>query len=99
MARTALLFGCILGAGSGLLASVPDALGVKIVMMSIGALAGVAISGAFSRLRRRKPPEHDPFVERTFPAHDPALTHWRDTGEIYPMPGHPDPEGGRHERP
>lgn len=50
MRKLALLIGVILGAGVGLLASLTDGIGLKIVMMSIGAIAGAAIGGAISRI-------------------------------------------------
>lgn len=99
MRKLLLLIGMILGAAVGLFASLTGGIGVKIVMMSIGAVAGAAIGGALSRVGKRSVLRHDANVESTFPAHDPALTYWRDKGEIYPMPGHPDPEAARREHP
>src|SRR5688500_8370910 len=100
MTRNALLLvGMALGATIGLLASLGDSTGLKIVMMAIGATAGAAIGGALSRVAKRTALHRDSIPEMDFSPHDRMRTYWRDQGEIYPMPGHPDPEGARREAP
>ncbi len=102
MRKVALFVGLALGAGVGLLTSLTDGIGLKIVMMSIGAVVGAAIGGAMSRIGNRN---HKPMVRRdSIPgvgvsSEDPMRNYWLDKGEIYPMPGHPDPEGARREPP
>jgi len=87
----------VLGAVLGLLSSLTDGIGVKIVMMSIGAIAGAAIGGALSTTVKRRPvlPESIPRAGSFFD--EQMRNHWRDKGEIYPMPGHPEPEAVRGE--
>lgn len=97
MRKGILLVGLILGACVGLLASLTDGTGVKIVMMSIGAVAGAAIGGAFSKTGRRKPIQPDSIPGMGSFFDEQMRNYWRDKGEIYPMPGHPDPEGARGE--
>ena len=100
MTKNALLVvGMALGAIVGLLASLGDSSGLKIVMMAIGGTAGAAIGGALSRIGKRAALRRDSVPETDFPSHDRMRTFWRDKGEIYPMPGHPDPEGARREAP
>jgi hypothetical protein len=95
MRKIALFIGLVLGACVGLLASLSDGIGIKIVMMSIGAVAGAAIGGALSKTGKRKPvlPDSIPGTGSFFD--EQMRNYWRDKGEIYPMPGHPDPEAAR----
>lgn len=90
------LVGILIGSLIGLFTTISDELGLKIVMISIGALAGAAVGMAISRMRRqeKKSKLNRVFFPGTelFPG-DRASTYWRDKGRIYPMPGHPDPEG------
>jgi len=90
-----LYLGVVLGAALGLLSSLTDGIGAKIVMMSIGAVAGAAIGGALSQIAKRKGFRRDSTPELGFSAEEHARNYWRDNGEIYPMPGHPDPKGAR----
>lgn len=94
-----LLIGMALGAIVGLLSSLGDSTGLKIVMIAIGGIAGAAIGGALSRVGKRTAHQRDSFPEIGFSPDDRMKTYWRDKGEIYPMPGHPDPEGARREVP
>lgn len=96
MKKTPIFVGMTLGAIAGLFAAIPDGLGLKIVMMSIGAVAGTAVGGAISRIgeRGRKIPlQKDSIPGVGLSSEDRMKTYWRDKGKIYPMPGHPDPEG------
>ena len=98
MIRSALvLVGIALGAIAGLLSALGDSTGVKIVMMAIGATAGAAIGGALSRVGKRRPLQRDSVPETGVFPDDRMKMYWRDKGDIYPMPGHPDPEGARRE--
>ena len=100
MIRNALLLvGILLGAIVGLLSSLADGTALKIVMMVIGAIAGGAIGGALSRIGNRTALHRNSIPEMGFSPDDRMKTYWRDKGEIYPMPGHPDPEGARREAP
>ena len=92
-----MLLGLVFGAVLGVLSALTDGLGLKIVMTSIGAVAGAAIGGALLTKRKRQPPRPDLISEAGFSAEEHARNYWRDKGEIYPMPGHPDPEGARGE--
>ena len=103
MRKVALFVGPVLGAGVGLLTSLTDGIGLKIVMMLIGAVAGAAIGGAISRIGRKRnhesPVQRDSIPGVGFSSEDPMKNYWLDRGEIYPMPGHPDPEGARRDHP
>ena len=95
-----LLVGLMLGAAVGLLASLTDGIGLKIVMMAIGALGGMAVGGALSRIGKKDAGpllRSDSILALRFSLDDQLRTYWRDKGQIYPMPGHPDPEGVRRD--
>jgi hypothetical protein len=96
MKKLSIVIGAAFGAAIGLFTSIPDGLGLKIVMMSIGAVAGIAIGGAFSRIgskEAQRPSRNDSVPPIGFPPEEQMNTYWRDNGKIYPMQGHPDPEG------
>ena len=96
MKKFPILAGMALGAILGLMTSIPDSSGLKIVMMSIGALAGIAVGGAISRMLSKGPSmplRKDSGSNIGFSPEERMSTYWRDKGKIYPMPGHPDPEG------
>ena len=97
MRKGILVIGLILGACVGLLTTLTDGIGLKLVMVSIGAIAGAAIGGALSKTGKRKPvlPDSIPGTGSFFD--EQMRNYWRDKGEIYPMPGHPDPEAARGE--
>jgi hypothetical protein len=99
MRKVALSAGLVLGAGIGLLASLTDSIGLKIVMMSIGAVAGAAIGGAIARIGSRRPPLEDLDVSYglgTSPD-DRVRNFWRDKGKVVPFSGAPGPQGTRHD--
>lgn len=96
MKKLPLWGGMAVGALIGLFTSIPDGVGLKIVMMSIGALAGAAVGAAISRTgeRSHKMPFHKDSIPGVgFSPEERMRTYWRDKGKIYPMLGHPDPEG------
>ena len=97
MRKLPLIIGIIIGAAVGLLTSITDGVGVRIVMMSIGAVVGAAIGGAFSKIKRRQPVRPDSIPGMGSFSEEQMRNYWRDKGEIYPAPGHPDPEGARGE--
>lgn len=100
MRKGALLVGLMLGAAVGLLASLTDGVGLKIVMMAIGAVGGIAVGGALSRIGKKDtgpPLRSDSIPGLRFSLDYEMTTYWRDIGKIYPMPGHPDPEGVRRD--
>ena len=90
-----LIIGLVLGAALGLLSSLGDGAGLQIVMMVIGAIAGAAIGGALSMTGRRKPVEPESMPGTGSFSEEQMRNYWRDKGEVYPVPGHPDPEGAR----
>lgn len=98
MSKFILLIGIVLGAGIGLLASIGDGVGLKIVMISIGTVAGVAIGGAIGRRTERRPfnGEEESYGLGTSPD-DRLRNFWRDKGKLVPFSGPPDPEGTRHD--
>ena len=97
MRRISVVYGLLIGAAGGLLSSISDELSLKIVMTLVGALIGVAFGGAIGRLkiRRNSIPgnvrHQDDFADQL------ESGYWRHKGSIYPIPGHPDPDGIRHE--
>ena len=100
MGKVALIVGLMLGAAVGLLASLTDGIGLKIVMMAIGAVGGIAVGGALSRIGKKDAGpslRSDSIPGLGFSSEDQMRTYWRDKGKSYPMPGHPDPEGVRRD--
>jgi len=96
MKKSAMWIGIAIGALIGLFTSIPDGLGLKSVMMSIGGLVGVAVGSAISRLGgriRNMPFRQDSTPGVGFSQDERMRTYWRDKGKIYPMSGHSDPEG------
>ncbi len=96
MKKLLIFGGMVTGSLVGLFTSLPDAVGLKIVMISIGALAGTAVGLAISRIGGRShmtPLQKDPIPGVGFSPEERMRTYWRDKGKIYPMSGHPDPEG------
>ncbi len=96
--KVALFVGLVLGAGAGALASLTDGFGLKIVMILLGALVGAAIAGGLSRIgTRQRANAGDLSSDVAFSSNEQMRSYWRDKGNIYPMPGHPDPEGARRD--
>ena len=100
MRKVGVVLGLLLGASAGLLASLTDDTGLKIVMMSIGAIAGAAVGGAIARIGNREQRPLDEAEESyglgTSPE-DRVKNFWRDKGKLVPFSGPPDPQGTRHD--
>ena len=92
MRRAIFILFVAFGAGLGLIASLDDALGLKVVMMCIGALAGTAIGGAISMHGRtpggRSSIDDDSTGLGTLEA-DRMSNHWLDRGRPTASPGLP----------
>lgn len=89
----------MLGAAIGLLSSLTDSIGLKIVMMSIGALAGAAVGGAIGRIgTKRLPLDHaeESYGLGTSPE-DRMRNFWRDKGKLVPFSGPPESQGTRRD--
>ena len=100
MKKTPIFVGMALGASVGLFTAIPDSLGLKIVMMSIGAVAGAAIGGVFSRSGKNSTMatrEADNSYGLGASAEDRMNNFWRDKGKVVPFSGPPDPEGNSHD--
>jgi hypothetical protein len=96
MNKLPVFLGLAVGAVIGLTASITSGLGLKIVMTGFGALVGTAIGGAISQTGKgshKLPIQQDSIPGMGFSPEERLRTYWRDKGKIYPMPGHPDPEG------
>ena len=95
------IFACaILGAGVGLFASFTDSIGLKIVMMTMGAIPGSIIGGVILGISRKsRTLTHRLSINEIpgigFSPEEQMKNYWRDKGEIFPMQGHPDPEAVR----
>jgi hypothetical protein len=95
------IFVCIvLGSSIGLFATIPEGIGLKIVMMSIGAIAGAAIGGAIARFRNSKGAsplkrETDAFIGLGVEPEDLMHNYWRDKGRL-PLTDPLEPERGDH---
>lgn len=100
MKKTPIFVGMTLGAIAGLFTSLPNGLGLKIVMMSIGVVAGAAIGGALSRpgkMNTMATREADDSYGLGASAEDRMRNFWRDKGKVVPFSGPPDPEGTSHD--
>ena len=99
MKKFPLIIGMVIGAFVGLLTSMPDGLGLKVVMMSIGAVAGIAIGGAFCKTgknSRRVMREVDDSYGQGTSAEDRVRNFWRDKGKV-PFSGSANIEGSTHD--
>lgn len=91
--------GTTVGALIGLFTSIPDSLGVKIGMMLIGALVGVAVGGAISQFGkndRARRTGGDTLAGLGVTPDDMAQNYWRDKGRP-PLTSELQPEHGRHQ--
>lgn len=90
----------VAGAAAGLIAALPDEWGLRIVMMTIGAIAGAAIGGAVSRIVADGSAAPDvgrdvlPGLGTT--GDDLVETYWRDKGRPQ-LTSALEPEHGRHQ--
>lgn len=90
--RTFILIGfVVLGAALGLFSAMNESFGVRIVMATIGALVGVAIGGALSRVGRRAL-DASPMADLTETTEDGVSNYWLDHGRLTAAPGLPDPD-------
>ena len=100
MRKTPIVVGMVIGAIAGLLTSLPDGVGLQIVMMSVGAVAGAPIGGAFSRLgkkRRTALPEDDESFGLGTSPRDRMRNFWRDKGRTVRFTEPTDFGGTRHD--
>ncbi|MCU6435353.1 hypothetical protein LPB67_16370 [Undibacterium sp. Jales W-56] len=101
MKKTPLFLGIAVGAGIGLFATIPEGIGVKIVMMLIGAIAGTAIGGAVGQIGEHKghrikhDDDDDAFVGLGVTPADLLHNYWRDKGRL-PLTEPPEPEQDDH---
>lgn len=96
MKKLPVLVGATVGAFIGLFTSISDGTGLKIVMMFFGALAGTAVGAAIWRTGKSSHKisfQRDSIPGVGFSPEEQLRTYWRDKGKIYPMSGHPDPDG------
>jgi hypothetical protein len=87
------------GALIGLLASIPDGWGVKIGMILLGSLVGVAIGGAIARIGKRAQStryDEDALAGLGVSPEDIARNYWRDKGRP-PLTSSLKPELGSHQ--
>ena len=68
MRKVIFLLFMALGAMGGLLATVDERWGLRVLMMAIGMVAGVAIGGALSRIGLRRGSPRRPGAYRAFPS-------------------------------
>jgi hypothetical protein len=90
----------VIGAAVGLVSATGDDWGVKIVMLTVGAVAGVAIGGAVSGIaasgRKRLSREAEVMTGLGMQPDDLMDNYWRDKGRP-PLVGALEPEHGRHQ--
>ena len=100
MKKYPILVGIALGAMVGMFSALSDGVGLKIVMMSIGAVAGAAIGGAFSRSGKKRGmalDEDDESFGQGTSARDRMRNFWRDKGRTVRFTEPPDVGGTRHD--
>lgn len=95
MRKTVFLFFVLLGAAAGVFGVLYESVGLKIVLGSIGAVAGTAVGGALSGIARRR---HRPTVnfDNADGLADVQKEHirnyWLDRGRVTASPGLPHPD-------
>lgn len=98
MRKAIFLLFVALGAAAGLLATLEETWGVRILMTAIGTVVGVAIGGALSRIGLGRGPTRRPGAYRAFTppmfGEDLDNNFWRDRG--YPPFAKPQSEPDRH---
>ena len=99
--RKALFFIFIaVGAAVGLASALTDDWGVKIVMMTIGAVTGAAIGGSISgisaRVRKKQAFDNSAVPGQGMTPTDLMDNYWRDKGRP-PLTSALEPEHGRHQ--
>ena len=99
MKKLPLWGGMAVGALIGLFTSIPDGVGLKIVMMSIGVVAGAAVGGAFSprwKNDEMELQESDESFGQGTSARDRMRNFWRDKGRPVRFSEPPDFDGTGH---
>ena len=100
MRKTVFLTLVVIGAAVGLVSATGDDWGVKIVMLTVGAVAGAAIGGAVSGIaasgRKRLSREADLETGLGMQPNDLMDNYWRDKG-LPPLVSALEPEHGRHQ--
>lgn len=82
----------LLGAALGLFSAMNQSFGVRIVMATMGAVAGAAVGGALSRAgRRRRALDDSPMAASSEATEDRVSNYWLDHGRLTAAPGLPDP--------
>lgn len=103
MRKAVFLLFLLLGIGAGYLSARNDDLGLRIVMMAVGALFGGAIGNALSRIGTHRPrgwqlrsnDEFDSVPGSDKMNRETAFNYWRDEGHP-PFTKPPRPEHGAH---
>ncbi len=97
MRKAVLLIFVVAGAGAGLIAAMDGDWGLRVVMMTIGAVVGAAIGGAVTRLGKRSTPLRPVGLDESYgqgtSAEDRDRNYWRDKGHppfMKPPRGEPD---------
>ncbi len=97
MRKAILLLFVALGAMAGLLATVEEGWGLRVLMVTIGMVVGLAIGGALSRIGLRRGLTRRSSAYRGFPpplfGEDLAQNYWRDRGHLpFTKPPSADPD-------
>ena len=95
MRKSVLVFFILLGSVVGVFAVLNETTGLKIVLGSVGAVAGVAVGGAFAGIGRRRHPPMVKFDDAdgfTAVQDDQSRNYWLDHGRLTASPGLPHPD-------
>lgn len=95
MRKTVFIFFILLGSAAGVLAALGEGTGLKLILGSIGAVAGAVIGGALSGIgHRRHRPVTDCDDKDGFTAIQDEQTrnYWLDQGRLTASPGLPHPD-------
>jgi len=91
--RNAIFIGFIvLGTVMGLFSAMNESGGVQLVMAAVGAVVGVAVGGALSRVGRRRRADILPTADSLETTEDRVANYWLDHGRLTATPGLPDPD-------
>ncbi|GEM_PF-2139997 len=92
MRKSVLLFFILLGSAVGVLAALNESVGLKILLGSIGAVAGAAIGGSLAGIGRRRGRPYAQFNETDELAtvqDEQSRNYWLDRGRLTASPGLP----------
>jgi hypothetical protein len=95
MRKTFFIISILLGSAVGVFAALNESVGLKIVLGSIGAVAGTAIGGALTGIGGRRSRSHAQFNETDELAaaqDEKARNYWLDRGRLTSSPGLPHPD-------